>query len=324
MQSEHLPVMTAEVVEFLVTRTDGVYVDCTVGGGGHARAILNNAPEGRLLGIDLDGSALDVAGQRLSDFGERARLVQGNFADLTAIASEQGVEGVNGVLFDLGFSSLQLDDPSRGFSYRSDGPLDMRMDQGEGASAARLLERATERELALIIRDFGEEKRAHPIARSIIDARERGRLTSTADLAAAVLATKPGHRSKTLSRVFQALRIAVNSELKNLAEGLAQAVDLLLGGGRVTVISYHSLEDRLVKRYFATCEKPCVCPRDIPQCVCGRTPTLRTITRHVVTPSEAEVARNPRARSAKLRVAEKLPDAEGRHDAGRSSSGGRE
>jgi 16S rRNA (cytosine1402-N4)-methyltransferase len=310
MQSEHLPVMAAEVVEFLVTRTDGTYVDCTVGAGGHARMMLNNAPEGTLVGIDLDSRALDVAERRLSDFGERAKLVRGNFADLSAIAAEVGLEHVQGVLFDLGFSSMQLDDPSRGFSYRTDGPIDMRMDQSEGPNAARLLERTSERELAQIIRDFGEERRAYPIARSIIEARERGKLTSTADLAAAVAATKPGHRSKTLSRVFQALRIAVNRELENLAEGLAQAVDLLAGGGRVAVISYHSLEDRLVKRYFARCERPCVCPRDIPQCVCGRVPTLRVVTRRIVTPSDAEVARNPRARSAKLRVAEKLRTAQ--------------
>lgn len=306
MKTEHLPVMAAEVVRFLVTRTDGTYVDCTVGAGGHARMILNNAPEGTLLGIDLDRSALETAAARLSDFGDRAMLVQGNFADLATIAGEQGLERVDGALFDLGFSSMQLDDPARGFSYRSEGPIDMRMDQSSGAGAGRLLERISERDLAQIIREFGEERRAHPIARSVIEARERGELESTADLAAAVIATKPGHRSKTLSRVFQALRIAINRELENLSEGLAQAVDLLRAGGRVTVISYHSLEDRMVKRYFATCERPCVCPRDIPQCVCGRVPTLKVVTRRVVRPSDAEVARNPRARSAKLRVAEKL------------------
>ncbi|MBN2566371.1 MAG: 16S rRNA (cytosine(1402)-N(4))-methyltransferase RsmH [Candidatus Eisenbacteria bacterium] len=306
MQTEHLPVMAAEVVELLVTRTDGVYVDCTVGAGGHARMILNNAPEGTLLGIDLDGDALEIAAGALSDFGERSRLAQGSFADLAIIARENGRERADGVLFDLGLSSMQLDDPGRGFSYRNDGPIDMRMDQTGSWTAGQLLERTSERELARILKEYGEERRAHPIARSIMEARDRGRLRGTADLAAAVIATKPGHRSKTLSRVFQALRIAVNRELENLADGLAQAVDLLTGGGRVAVISYHSLEDRMVKRYFATCERPCVCARDIPQCVCGRVPTLRVITRHVVVPGDAEVARNPRARSAKLRVAEKL------------------
>jgi 16S rRNA (cytosine1402-N4)-methyltransferase len=271
MNTEHLPVMAAEVVEFLVTRTDGTYVDCTVGAGGHARRILNNAPEGALLGIDLDMEALKVAERALSDFGSRATLAHGNFADIATIAREHGIDKADGVLFDLGFSSMQLDDPARGFSYRSDGPIDMRMDQSCGASAARIVERASERELAEILREYGEEKRAHPIARSIVEAREHGRLAGTADLAAAVIATKPGHRSKTLSRVFQALRIVVNRELENLREGLAQAVDLLVGGGRVVVISYHSLEDRMVKQYFAGCERPCVCPRDIPLCVCGGT-----------------------------------------------------
>jgi 16S rRNA (cytosine1402-N4)-methyltransferase len=306
MEAEHLPVMAAEVVESLVSRAAGAYIDCTVGAGGHARAILEKAAEGTLLGIDLDRSALEIAGERLSDFVGRSTLVQGNFAELAAIARENGFESADGVLFDLGFSSMQLDDPARGFSYKSDGPIDMRMDGSEGADAGSLLAHISERELARIISEFGEERRAHPIARSIIDARSRGRMESTADLRDAVLATRPAHRNKTLSRVFQALRIAVNKELTNLSRGLEQAVELLAAGGRVVVISYHSLEDRTVKRYFATSERPCVCPRDLPKCVCGRKPTLRVITRRVVTPSAAEVARNPRARSAKLRVAEKL------------------
>ncbi len=304
--SEHLPVMATEVVEFLVTRTNGGYVDCTVGAGGHARYILNNAPEGTLLGLDLDAAAIERTATELAVFGERVTLVRGNFSDLATIAHEHGWREVDGVLFDLGFSSVQLDDPSRGFSYRSDGPIDMRLDAEGATSAAVLLSRVSERELARIIFEFGEERRAHPIARSIIAAREEEKLETTSDLAAAVLATKPARKNKTLSRVFQALRIAVNGELDNLSAGLAQAVDVLRPGGRVAVISYHSLEDRMVKRHFVRCERPCTCPRDLPECVCGKKPTLKIVTRRVVTPGDAEVAANPRARSAKLRVAEKL------------------
>jgi 16S rRNA (cytosine1402-N4)-methyltransferase len=304
--SEHLPVMAAEVVEFLVTRTNGGYVDCTVGAGGHARYILNNAPEGALLGLDLDAAAIERTATELAVFGERVTLVRGNFSDLATIAHEHGPREVDGVLFDLGFSSVQLDDPSRGFSYRSDGPIDMRLDAAGAMSAAVLLSRVSERELARIIFEFGEERRAHPIARSIMAAREEEKLETTLDLAAAVLATKPARKNKTLSRVFQALRIAVNGELDNLSAGLAQAVDVLRPGGRVAVISYHSLEDRMVKRHFVRCERPCTCPRDLPKCVCGKKPTLKIVTRRVVTPGDAEVAANPRARSAKLRVAEKL------------------
>lgn len=303
---EHLPVMAAEVVEFLVTRTDGGYVDCTVGAGGHARGILNNAPAGRLLGLDLDADAIEKARETLTAFGERATLVQGNFSGLAAIAAQHGYREADGVLFDLGFSSMQLDDPARGFSYKSTGPIDMRLDPGSGPTAERLLSRITERDLARLILEFGEERRAHPIARSIIEARERGALRTTSDLATAVEATKPARRNKTLSRVFQALRIAVNHELDNLSSALTQAVELLRPGGRLVVISYHSLEDRMVKRYFVACEKPCTCPRDLPTCVCGKKPTLRIVTRRILTPHEAEVAANPRARSAKMRVAEKV------------------
>ncbi len=304
--SEHLPVMAAEVVGFLVTRANGGYVDCTVGAGGHARFILSSAPEGTLLGLDLDAEALAKARTKLAAFGERAELVKGNFSDLASIAGEHGFSDADGVLFDLGFSSMQVDDPSRGFSYRSEGPIDMRLDSEGATTAASLLRRVNERELAQIIFDFGEERRARPIARSIVRARGNGKLATTSDLAAAVLATKPRQENKTLSRVFQALRIAVNGELDSLRSGLAAAVDILRPGGRVVVISYHSLEDRIVKQHFVGCEKPCTCPRDLPECACGKKPTLRVVTRKIVRPRYAEVESNPRSRSAKLRVAEKL------------------
>jgi len=304
--SEHLPVMAAEVIEFLVTRTNGGYVDCTVGAGGHARHILSNAPEGALLGLDLDVGAIERTATKLAAFGERVTLVRGNFSELATIADEHGFREVDGVLFDLGFSSVQLDDPSRGFSYQSEGPIDMRLDSEGAMTAGALLARVSERDLAQIFFDFGEERRARPIARSIVRARENGELVTTFYLAAAVMATKPKNKTKTLSRIFQALRIAVNGELDNLKLGLAAAVDILKPGGRVVVISYHSLEDRIVKRHFVGCENPCTCPREIPECVCGKKPTLRVVTRKIVRPRYAEVEMNPRARSAKLRVAEKL------------------
>ncbi|MCD4690590.1 16S rRNA (cytosine(1402)-N(4))-methyltransferase RsmH [bacterium] len=308
MQLTHLPVMAAEVVEFLVTRTSGLYIDCTVGAGGHARQILLNAPSGRLLGLDLDRSAIEIAGEVLHPFSERVKLVRTNFAGLRAVAETEGFVPADGVLFDLGFSSMQLDDAGRGFSYANEGPVDMRLDGESGRSAAQLIAHAHERGLAEIIRDYGEERRARPIARAIVSARDSGKLETTADLAAAVISTRPKNRTKTLARVFQAFRIAVNDELGNLREGLKQAGAVLRPGGRIVVISYHSLEDRITKRFFVNAVHPCTCPRDLPECACGKKPTLRIITKRIVTPGPDEVVRNPRARSAKLRVAERLPD----------------
>ncbi len=308
MLSAHLPVMTAEVVEFLVTRTSGLYIDCTVGAGGHARQILLNAPTGRLLGLDLDAEAIDAANDALRPFSERVELVRSNFSSLRETAGANGFEAADGVLMDLGFSSMQLDHAERGFSYANEGPIDMRLDAHSGRSAAQLIAHAHERGLAEIIRDFGEERRARHIARAIITARDNERLETTSDLAEAVISTKPKNRTKTLARVFQALRIAVNGELDNLREGLRQAEQVLRPGGRIVVISYHSLEDRIAKRHFVNSADPCTCPRDMPECACGKKPTMRIITRRVVTPQPAELATNPRARSAKLRVAERLPD----------------
>ena len=306
MEFPHLPVMAAEVIEFLVARTDGAYVDCTLGGGGHAYQILNNAPAGKLLGIDADPHAIEVAWEILRPFAERIQLVQGNFADLDSIAAAKGFTRADGVLFDLGFSSVQLDDAGRGFSFTHEGPLDMRLDPGAARTAGGVIAGASVRELAGIIVEYGEERRAFPIARAIIEARDRGEFETTKDLARAVVSTKPQKRQKTLARVFQSLRICVNEELANLARGLARAVELLAPGGRIAVISYHSLEDRLTKRYFRDCANPCTCPPRLPECVCGRKASLKLITKRIVTPRPVEVARNPRARSAKLRVAEKL------------------
>jgi len=310
MQTQHLPVMAALVVEFMVNRADGTYIDCTVGPGGHARHVLDAAPSGRLLGLDLDPAALAAARENLAAFGDRVRLARGSFAELVSICEREGFDGCDGVLFDLGYSSVQLDDPGRGLSYSTDGPIDMRLDPEGPETAADVIARAGENGLAEIIREFGEERRAHPIARAILEARDRGRLETTADLARAVLETHPRHRTKTLARVFQALRIAVNRELENLRSGLEQAVEVLRPRGRIAVVSYHSLEDRIVKRFFADRQDPCICPKELPHCVCGRVPTLRVVTKRVVRPDDAEIAANPRSRSAKMRVAEKLREGE--------------
>lgn len=310
MRPVHLPVMAARVIEFLVTRTDGAYVDCTVGGGGHAYQVLLNAPAGRLLGIDLDEESLVTAAETLHSFGPRVTLSRGNYANLGEIAADAGIDRVDGVLFDLGYSSLQLDAPERGLSFSQTGPIDMRFDRAAGPTAADVIARSDERRLASILSEFGEERRSHPIARAILDARREGRLETTTDLRNAVMETKPRQSTKTLARIFQALRIVVNDELENLRQGLDEAVRLLRPGGRLVVLSYHSLEDRIVKRFFVNSERPCVCPKDLPRCVCGRQPTLRILTKHVVRPGDAEVAVNPRARSAKLRAAERLAEGE--------------
>lgn len=306
MEPLHLPVLADEVVELMVTRTSGAYVDCTVGCGGHAQRILERDGGGRLLAVDLDDAAIAAARSRLARFEGAVEFATGNFAELAETARSRGFDGVDGVLFDLGFSSAQLDDPERGFSFSADGPIDMRLDRTGARSAGDVLAHVGERELAEIISEYGEERRSRPIARAIVAARDAGRLRTTADLAAAVLETRPQKRTKTLARVFQALRIAVNDELNNLTAGLEAAVDLLRPGGRVVVISYHSLEDRIVKRFFARCQDPCTCPPDLPECVCGLRPTLRVLTKKVVRPGAAELAANPRARSAKLRAAERL------------------
>lgn len=310
MKPLHLPVLADEVVELMVTRTRGTYVDCTLGCGGHALGILERDDTARLLGLDLDAAAVASAGERLERFGDRVNLATANFAELAATARARGFDSVDGVLFDLGFSSAQLDDPERGFSFSVEGPIDMRLDPAGETRALDLLMKSDERELSTIISQYGEERRSRPIARAIVAARDSGRLETTSDLAAAVLETRPQKRNKTLARVFQALRIAVNRELDNLAAGLEAAVGLMRPGGRVVVISYHSLEDRIVKRFFARCQNPCTCPPDLPQCVCGLTPTLRVLTKRVVRPGPAEIASNPRARSAKLRAAERLGEVE--------------
>lgn len=304
----HEPVMTAEVLEGLAVRPGGRYIDATVGAGGHAAAILEAArPGGALLGIDVDPQALALARERLAPFGEAAVLARGDHRDVATIAEGRGFGEAGGVLFDLGVSSLQLDAPGRGFSFRRDEPLDMRMDPDGGVTAADIANEYEESELADAIRRYGEERRAKAIARAIA---ERRPLRTTGDLVRAVeqaagRGRERHHHPATLT--FQALRIVVNRELDFLAHTLFAACGLLGGAGaRIAVIAFHSLEDRIVKQHFRRESRDCVCPPRTPACTCGHRATLREVTRRPRKPAAAEVARNPRARSARLRVAEAL------------------
>lgn len=308
----HRPVLYEAVLKGLAPRPNGCYVDATVGAGGHAEGILAaSGPRGRLLGIDADPQAVALARERLALFacagtsagGDRATLVQGNFSQLASIASAQGFAEVDGILFDLGLSSMQLAAPERGFSFQQDGPLDMRFDPSTSTTAADLINGLEERKLAEILRRYGQERQARRVARAVVSARP---LCSTAQLAALVEKVI-GRRERIhpATRTFQALRIAVNDELSALNKALPQALDLLETGGRLAVISFHSLEDRIVKQFFEREARDCICPPDVPLCVCGHRARLSIITRHPIRPSEEEVAANPRSRSARLRIVSK-------------------
>jgi 16S rRNA (cytosine1402-N4)-methyltransferase len=303
----HTPVMVAQVVEQLVVDPGGMYLDATAGGGGHGAAILAALdPSGRLLSLDRDAAAVAATRTRLAPFGDRARTEQADFASMTARCQACGVASVNGVLFDLGVSSYQLDTPERGFSFRAAGPLDMRMDESQECTAATWLRAAGEDEIARALREFGEERGARRIARSIVRSRAEGNLQTTADLRTAVAVTRPASQTKTLARVFQAVRIVVNDELAQLERGLDAACSLLEPGGRLVLLNYQSGEDRVVKRKLAALERGCVCPPRAPLCTCGRRPSFRRVLRRPLRPSAAEVAANSRARSARLRAYEKL------------------
>lgn len=305
---QHLPVLLAEVLAGLAVTSGGTYIDGTVGGGGHAAALLEaSAPDGRLLGLDRDPQAVTRAQARLQPFGSRARLIHESYAALEATAHREGFSPADGVLLDLGFSSYQVDDPQRGFAFRHEGPLDMRFDPTAGGpTAAELVNDLPESELAALLWRYGEEPRSRAIARAIVAARP---IHSTAQLAGVIVAATGRTISRSLhpaTRSFQALRIAVNGELEALETALPQAVNVLRAGGRLAVITFHSLEDRSVKRFFQQGVHPCTCPPEAPVCTCGRQPTLRLITRKPLTPGAAELAANPRSRSAKLRVVEKI------------------
>ncbi|MEW5761634.1 MAG: 16S rRNA (cytosine(1402)-N(4))-methyltransferase RsmH [Bacillota bacterium] len=307
----HEPVMPAEVLEALAVKPGGVYVDCTVGGGGHARGILErSAPDGVLLGLDRDPEAIAAAGARLKPFGGRVILVQADFRDVARVAAGLGIAAADGVLYDLGVSSHQFDAPARGFTYREDAPLDMRMDPTGGVTAADLVNTLPQDELARIIRQYGEERWAGRIAAFIVDERKRRPVRTTGQLVEIIKRAVPAGARRQgphpARRTFQALRIAVNTELDALAASLRQAVDLLRPGGRLCVIAYHSLEDRIVKETLREMAATCVCPPGLPVCRCGRRPQLRVLSGRAQRPSPAEVAANPRSRSARLRAAEKL------------------
>ena len=312
MELGHLPVMPVEVLGTLVPAPGSLQIDATVGGGGHTERILEAAnPDGRVLGIDADAIAIDRVAIRLARYGDRLVLRRANFRELADVAPAAGFGSVDGALFDLGLSSYQLADRDRGFGFRAGGPLDMRFDTTRGVPASELLATLDADELAALFRRYGEEPSAWKIAKAIVAERQTAPIATAEDLAQLIERISPPNprqrrRTHPATRVFQALRIAVNEELDALSEGLAAAVDLLRPGGRLVVLSYHSLEDRIVKRFLASERRGCVCPPEAPVCVCGHTPRLRLVTRPSMTPTAEEIDANPRARSARLRAAERL------------------
>ena len=304
----HVSVLWREALDLLDPKPGESYIDCTLGGGGHAAGILErSAPDGRLLGLDADPDALVEAERRLASFAPRYTLVHANFGDLESVARWNDFDEADGIFFDLGVSSFELDRPERGFSFRSEALLDMRLDPTRGETAADLVNDLPEDELTRILFEYGEESRARAIVRAISAARRRGPIRTTTELAAIVeRAAAGGGRIHPATRTFQALRIAVNRELDVLTAALPQAFDLLKPGGRLVAISFHSLEDRIVKRFLAERARGCICPPYVPVCVCGHEPTVELLTKRAMRPGEDEIARNPRSRSAKLRGARKL------------------
>lgn len=307
----HYSVLLRECIEGLNIREDGIYVDGTAGGAGHSREIAKRLTAGRLIAIDQDSEAILTATERLKPFGDRATVVRGNFSELDAVCEDLGVTGIDGLLLDLGCSSRQFDEPTRGFTYRyPDAPLNMRMDDRNPLTAATVLNTYSEEELKRILWVYGEEKFSGRIARLIVEEREKKQLETTGELVEIVKRAIPakvrdgGHHPA--KRTFQAIRIAVNGELDVIAPAIESAARLLNPGGRIVIISFQSLEDRIVKETYKKLTEGCTCPRSLPVCVCGNKPMLRLINRKPILPSEEELAENPRSRSAKLRVAEKI------------------
>lgn len=308
MMDEHVPVLYHEVLDFLQPRSGGRYIDGTLGAGGHSAGILAaSAPDGQVLAFDRDREAIRFARERLDHFGSRLHTVHASYGVMAELAPEFGFESVDGVLLDLGLSSRQLEDPERGFSFLLDGPLDMRFDTTQGVTAATLVNRLPEKELADLFWRYGEEQNSRRYARAVVGSRP---LQMTRDLAALIENVAPRaarrRRIHPATQVFQALRIAVNDELGELESGLPAAIELLRSGGRVAVISFHSLEDRYVKNLFRDLARDCVCPPRQPVCTCDTVPLMRVVTRKAIKAGEGEVSENPRSRSARLRVAEKL------------------
>ena len=312
MEFSHVSVLLPECMEALAPRRGGVFVDCTAGGGGHSLAIAERLPaDGRLICLDRDDAALAACRTRLAAYADRVTLVKANFASLGEALDEAGAAEIDGILWDLGVSSYQLDEKSRGFSYAAEAPLDMRMDPSGGVTAAEIVNTYPESELSRILREYGEEKFAARIAARIAEARREapiGTTTALAELVAAAIpaAARHAEHQHPARRTFQALRIEVNGELDAIAPSLREAVRRLRPGGRAAVITFHSLEDRIVKQTFAALSAGCTCPPDFPVCVCGRRPVVRLLGRRPILPGEEELAANPRSRSAKLRCAEKL------------------
>lgn len=308
----HLPVLFRQTLEQLAIVPTGCYIDCTLGGGGHSAAILERlGPGGHLYGFDKDQDALAAAGKRLADVNSAGswHLVHTDFGNIAQAVVDNHIPPVQGILADLGVSSWQLDQAERGFSYMQDGPLDMRMNQTSGRTAADLVNTASENELTRIIQDYGEERYARRISQQIIRSREVQPILTTAELAAVIRRAMPAQALREAQhpakRTFQAIRIAVNGELTALEELLRAIPNVLAPGGRAAIITFHSLEDRLVKEAFRTWESPCTCPREFPVCICGKKPVGRVVTRKPLIADASEMAENPRARSAKLRVFEK-------------------
>ncbi len=306
----HRSVLFAECMEGLNIRPNGIYIDGTAGGGGHSAGIASRLEKGKLIAIDQDEAAIAAATARLSPYGKRAQVVRSNFCELAAVCESLQIEAIDGLLLDLGVSSYQLDTPERGFSYNADAPLDMRMDKRKDLSAWHVVNEYSEERLKKILYEYGEERFSPAIAAAIVRARQNRPIETTAELSELIKRAMPpaaregGHHPA--KRSFQAIRIEVNGELNVIEPAIRDAVKLLRSGGRIAIITFHSLEDRIVKQTFADLAKGCTCPRELPVCMCGRKPILKQITKKPILPSQAELSENPRSRSAKLRVAEKL------------------
>ena len=302
--------MLHECIDALSIKPGGTYIDGTLGMGGHSEAIAQRLTTGRLISVDRDERAIERAGRRLAPYADRVTLVHANFRELPSVLRGLGIEKCDGMLFDLGVSSPQLDETERGFSYMTDAPLDMRMDEDESLTAWFVVNRWPEEKLKRILYDFGEERYAPRIAAAIVARRQEKPIDTTLQLVDVIKGAMPAaalrEKQHPAKRSFQAIRIAVNDELEAVSEMMSNAADLLAPGGRLAVISFHSLEDRIVKNAIASRENGCTCPREFPVCTCGFVQTLRSITRKPITPSEAELEENPRSRSAKLRVAERV------------------
>lgn len=310
MELTHYSVMLGECIDALDIKPDGIYVDATLGMGGHSYEIARRLKSGRLISIDRDVKAIERSLPRLEEFMDRITLVHGNFRDMNAILDELGIDKVDGMLFDLGVSSPQLDESERGFSYMNDAPLDMRMDQSDSITASDIVNTWSQERLKRILYDFGEERFAPRIAEAIVKARESKHIESTLELVEIIKSAMPAsalrEKQHPAKRSFQAIRIAVNDELEAVSQVLETAADRLNTGGRLVVISFHSLEDRIVKNAISSRENGCICPRDFPVCTCGFVQTLKNVARKPIVPGEKEIAENPRSRSAKLRVAERV------------------